>query len=810
MRRFLLCSHVSLSMAVAYPGYALARDYFNPEFLETVDGQSRTVDLSAFESGAQASGNYRVDITLNGQLMETRDIAFTRRDDTLTACLSVALLKGFGIKTDAYPGLATAGECASIEAIPQARADFNFTTQTLALSIPQAALNATARGYVDPARWDDGISALLMNYSLSGARSASANDDSHYASLQPGINIGPWRLRNYSTWSRSSEGSQTWRSIYNYARRPVNSVQGQLTLGESNSSADIFDSVAYTGGELASDDDMLPDSHKGYAPVVRGVAHSSARVTIRQNGYVIYQNYVAPGAFEITDMYPTGGAGDLNVTVTESDGSERQFVVPYASLPLLQREGRLKYAVTAGQYRSPDPDVPNTPFAQLTAIYGLPWGLTVYGGVQQSENYSAQALGLGKNMGRLGALSADIIQAWSQPDGQGRQQGQSLRLRYSKNIAETGTHFALAGYRYSTAGYYSMQELLDDTRPVRFRNRAELTVSQNLGGAFGAISGSALRENYWDGGAAMTSFSVSYNNSWQGVSYSLTWSYNRNVSSSDRLSSDSDKQLALNISVPLAKFLPNSWANYGLNRSQQRGSAQTLGLSGVALSDNALTWSVQQTDEASSLNTTYRSQWSEMQLGYNRDSDNQTFNYALQGGVLAHADGITFSQALGETNVLVKAPGAKGVGIQNQSGARTDRRGYTVIGNLSPYRSNDVVLDTQSLAEDVDIELTSASVIPTRGAVVRAEYMTNIGLRVLMALHRQNGQPIPFGATVTLADTPQKMFIVGEEGEVYLTGLKNSGVLSVNWGNAEQRCQARYRIPEDQTAGVIITAAVCQ
>ena len=38
---------------------------------------------------------------------------------------------------------------------------------------------------------------------------------------------------------------------------------------------------------------MLPDSMKGFAPVIRGTAHSNARVIVRQNGYVIYQNYVA-------------------------------------------------------------------------------------------------------------------------------------------------------------------------------------------------------------------------------------------------------------------------------------------------------------------------------------------------------------------------------------------------------------------------------------------------------------------------------------------------------------------------------------
>ncbi|VTP65540.1 Outer membrane usher protein fimD precursor [Leclercia adecarboxylata] len=85
----------------------------------------------------------------------------------------------------------------------------------------------------------------------------------------------------------------------------------------------------------------------------------------------------------------------------ETDGSESHFVVPYASVPVLQREKNLRYSVTAGRYRSYDKDVEKTPFAQGSAIYGLPYGFTAYGGVQQSSHYQSQAVGGGKKYGRF-------------------------------------------------------------------------------------------------------------------------------------------------------------------------------------------------------------------------------------------------------------------------------------------------------------------------------------------------------------------------------------------------------------------------
>ncbi len=87
---------------------------------------------------------------------------------------------------------------------------------------------------------------------------------------------------------------------------------------------------------------MYPDSLQGYAPRLED-RPTAAKLTIRQNGYVIYQSYVSPGAFAITDLNPTSSSGDLEVTVDEKDGSQQRYTVPYSTVPLLQREGRVKY-----------------------------------------------------------------------------------------------------------------------------------------------------------------------------------------------------------------------------------------------------------------------------------------------------------------------------------------------------------------------------------------------------------------------------------------------------------------------------------
>lgn len=68
-----------------------------------------------------------------------------------------------------------------------------------------------------------------------------------------------------------------------------------------------------------------------------------------------------------------------------------------------------------------------------------------------------------------------------------------------------------------------------------------------------------------------------------------------------------------------------------------------------------------------SASASWQATYGTLGVGYNYDRDQHDYNWQLSGGVVGHADGITFSQPLGDTNVLIKAPGAKGVRIENQT-----------------------------------------------------------------------------------------------------------------------------------------------
>ncbi len=174
---------------------------------------------------------------------------------------------------------------------------------------------------------------------------------------------------------------------------------------------------------------------------------------------------------------------------------------------------------------------------------------------------------------------------------------------------------------------------------------------------------------------------------------------------------------------------------------------------------------------------------------------NTSRNYGMSGGIIAHADGITFGQPLGDTMVLVKAPGADNVKIENQTGIHTDWRGYAILPFATEYRENRVALNANSLADNVELDETVVTVIPTHGAIARATFNAQIGGKVLMTLKYGN-KSVPFGAIVTHGENKNGS-IVAENGQVYLTGLPQSGQLQVSWGkDKNSNCIVEYKLPE--------------
>lgn len=807
-------------LAICQP--ASADDEFNLRILELDTPLENTSTLKNFiGNNSLLAGNYPTTIMWGKDVLDKRTLAFALSDDKqhLLPQLTKADLRDLGVKVDTLPDMKDLDDGVLVDDISrfidQARYDFNQDNQTLNLVIPQIYRDQTAAGAINPKYWDDGASAAWASYQLSGSQQQtdSGKTSSTWLGLDSGINLGAWRLRNSSTWSDSSG----WDAISTSMQRDIKALKSQLEIGQTATSGELFDSVQMTGVKLETDTSMLPSSQQGFAPVVRGIANSDAKVTIKQNGYTVYQTNVSPGPFEIRDLSQVTSGADLEVTVEEADGSEHSFIQASASVPVLQREGAFKYALAAGTFRGNEGEE-EPAFAQGTAIYGLPYGVTVYTGALGASLYHALLAGIGADLGRFGSASVDVTAARTAfDDGRADASGLSVRSQYSKDIPDTDTTVTLASYRYSTSGFYTFQEAIDQRdsqiddgiytyrRTNNRRSRMQVNLSQRLG-EWGSAYLNGYQQNYWDMDGHERSVSAGLSSSWRDISWSVSYNLTRTPNAGQ------DRQMALTVNIPLSHWLPNSWATYSANTASGGYTSHQLGIGGTALENNNLSYSLQQsytsnnTGYGASMSGRYRGSAGEVGLGYNYAGSNKQWNYSARGSVVAHEHGVTLGQSVQDAFAIVHVKGGDNVKVQNGRGIYTDAFGNAIVPTLTAYRHNTVTVNTQD-REDIEIEAATQDLVPTKGAAVSANFDARVGMRALITLLYQ-GKAVPFGAIVSLDNTTA---IVGDDGEVWLTGLRDAVSFSVQWGDGhEEQCRGSFNVSADNAASIYKTTVTCR
>ena len=813
-------------------------------------GAQQSADLSRFERGnVVMPGVYRLDLYLDGSWTGSTDVRFQapQPDASAEPCMTPELLGILGLPAAKLDEAARArlesgeGCIALSDLIPDATVAYDQGELRLNVTVPQAWLGYRARGYVSPDQWDSGVTAGLLNYNANVYRTSSAGIDltSGFVGLNAGLNLGAWRLRHDGSYSwqsalASAPSRRQYQSIATFARRDIPQWQSQLTVGDSFTSGELFESIGVRGVQLATDDRMLPESLRGYAPTVRGVAESNARVSIRQNGMLLYETTVTPGPFVIGDLYATGYGGDLDVTVTEADGRVRAFSVPYAAVPQQLRPGSMRFSAAAGVVH--DGGSKDEPMLiQATLQRGLSNLVTGYGGVLASDGY-VSALGGAAFNTQFGAVALDLTAARTKLPTQAAQDGQSVRATYSKMFLASGTSFSLASYRYSTSGFYSVREALaardlalgytvqdqfadlDELPGVltpeqraalqgerragiqattsaldRQRNRFDINLNQRLAG--GTLYATASTRDYWTREGSDLQFQLGYSNSLGWFNYSVTASRLRDYQG--RYSN----QYFVNFSLPLGSSPRAPTFNAGLvhdNTGQNQVQATVAGSAGR---DGQFTYGAgaahsDAVGTSASVNAGYRGGAGVANASYGRGDDYSQASLGVSGTVVAHPGGVTLGQPAGDTIAIVKAPNARGARVSSAPGVKVNRFGYALVPYLTPYVLNSVELDPKGLPLDVQLSSTSARVAPRAGGVSLLKFDTEYGRALLLRVRLDDGRPVPFGAEV--ADVRgQSLGTVGQGGRLLLRGASKEGTISLSWQEADQpmQCTFTYQTP---------------
>lgn len=808
---------------------AAASDYFHPDLLRVGNGQPN-VDhlLDTLNDNDVIPGRYEVTLYLNQRPVAERAIDFLLRNGTtskkrLYPCLLPEELQQLGIILSDPPMVRLEErDCVDFEAMEFTRYTLNWASKSLELSIPQAYLDEDQLLRAQEKLWSEGIDNFSMNYSLSSFK-ASGSSQNYYVNLRPGINIGPWRYRNYSTWIKTEYGRR-WNTISNTVSRSLIPLHSELTLGDSYTPASIFDSYKFRGVQMQSSQEMTPLNMRSYVPAISGMVSSDAQITVRQGENVVYQNTVPAGPYEITDYYPSNYGGDLTVTVQETGGATRTFVVPFATLPIMEKKGRFKYNAMMGKHigEGNADEKPNV--GQLELIYGLTDFNTVYGGFQASSHYKSAALGLGTNLGMFGALASDITFARHDLKHAGRQSGRLLRFNYAKGFASTGTSISVVNHYHLDEGYRSFRNAYlpsrveyPEYRPGTERNQLNVVLSQPLPNRLGAINLTSSYTTY-RGEKSVRSLSLGYQGSYQGISYSLYFQRFQNARSvSDNYGeiNPNSSQVSLNISIPLSRNDNPVWASYSATRSSNNDINQTAHLNGNAY-DNRLNWGVYQgygnrgVGSNGGVHGNYHSPVGDINVAYAHSHTNKnSFSAGMSGAVTVSEYGAVLSQQMYDSNALIVAPGAEGLRVKNGLNTETNGAGLGIVPGLASYRNNTITLEATTIPEHVDLQTSvSTNLFPTKGALLLSRFDTQVGYKIMFIVKNLD---IPSGAQArALPDGPN--FSASGFNQVYLVAPAPTGEVEVSWSvnKIDHSCRIAFDLSEQTSnSGLYLTEAEC-
>ncbi|HBC9821824.1 TPA: fimbrial biogenesis outer membrane usher protein [Escherichia coli] len=825
------------SLLVFISNRAVGGDYFDPSLLAAgIDGEN--IDLSVFSHpGGGIEGEQDVSIWVNDNFYTRKKLNFRNTGDK-------GLLPDFppdffnnlldaGHRPEQKDGVISSADFMS--QTPYSSVTFNQGEGRVDIRVPQAFLGRAAQLRSAPDAWDNGVPALLMDYSLTGNRNNSDDYSSRslYASARFGLNLGLWRLRtsgNYSQYltdSRWAHSRSESTSFYNtYLERDISALRASLRIGDVSTGGMILDSVSFRGVRLYSNDDMLNSRLRNYAPSIRGFARTQAVVVVTQNGRQVYQTNVPAGPFELNDFSISGYSGDLVVTVRESDGSEHSFIQPFSTLPEMKREGVSGFELSAGRYDNSGSeeyyDAPSFMYGAWSR--GFAGGITVFGETLQAEKYQSAGIGSTLSLGRVGAVSADVSVSRAEKYDD-IHTGQSYGLKYSKSQVDTGTTVTLATYRYSTKDFYSFSDFVSRTEQARYvwenrlKNRMSLSLNQSLG-TLGSVSLSASQQDYWTSGEVNRSFSLSHSFSWKDVYFSTTFSMDQMRGRS--YGYDNNRQIDFYMSVPLSRLLgreepTSSSVSWSATRTD-RQLRQTATLSGSVPETQMRyrvggNWGNGGAAEGQSASLTWNSDFTTASLGYTSSGGYRTTDFSLSGSAVAWGGGVAFGSNSVTDNgaIVVNTSGVSGIGTS--AGGRTTWPGTALISSPQLYTENRIDLRTDGLPDDIVLAETSARTVPSRGAVVVLDYTVYRGGQVVFTLKRPDGSVLPFGTVVSLDGMPsgkENTGIVGDEGRVYLAGVPEKGRLTVSSGG--KQCHADFILSQDKkrTGPVTETAAVCR
>ncbi|HWT67599.1 MAG TPA: fimbria/pilus outer membrane usher protein [Pseudomonas sp.] len=783
-RRHLSRRHATLALLLANAllvsdarGEALLLAAFDKNTL-LQRGIDPALATSLMQAPRFTAGRHPVTLSVNGQRRGRVDVAFNRQG---ALCFDRPLLDAANLNVP--DRMLDDGPCHDfLAASPQTIIDPDPANLALSLIVPTDSIRPSIRDF---SGYQTGGVAGLLNYDITGLHSQYGDDTSRYASANTelGFNAGDWifRSRQVQTWQ--DDVSRTTH-IAAYAQRTFASHEAVLQAGQINLYNPVLAGAQITGVQVLNEQALQVENQ---GAVIEGIANSQAQVEVRQNGSLIHSTVVPAGPFALTNVRRLNTRSDVEVTVKETDGSERKFTVPAAMLGIgLPAPG---FSLAAGRVRNIGDAQGDDPWVISGGWSGAIHPQVLFSaGVTGAEDYQAAGAGVGFVPSPVTQVQATLTAAdASKQSIQGLQADLSLSHRLSDQWGFN------AGGSYRTLGYRELEDAVfdntDDDSKSRYRDQQSAGLSWSHPW-LGAFSGGLSRSSSFDGQSSSRAL-VSWGTNIKGVSVSVTSEWQ--VSGADR----NDDSVYVNLSIPLGEnrrartWVRNSDGDYrsGVGLSEQINDQLAYR---IGVEHDTRDKEVQTTAGVSLL-----PRYTQLDLNYTRgDADRSSYQASARGGAVLHSGGLTLSPyPVNDTFALLSVGDMGAIKVSTPSGpVWTDWQGQAVVPQVAAYGRSPVEVDTKTLPRNADIHNGLAVISAGRGAVDKVEFGVSMTRRALLQVTTANGAPLPRGAVVNTEDG-EFVTLVQQGGQVFLPNVLDTRPLYIS-GPGLERCELRYELPE--------------
>jgi len=284
------------------------------------------------------------------------------------------------------------------------------------------------------------------------------------------------------------------------------------------------------------------------------------------------------------------------------------------------------------------------------------------------------------------------------------------------------------------------------------------------------------------------------------TSLSVNWQHAMSNSDTDNSTSNNDDLFYVSLIVPLGNDRVSTYMraqgekqNYGVQDSGSVG--QNLNYNISADRDNE--------DKSNAFNGNISTNLHYTQLGLSaglNDGNQHNYSASLGGGVVLHRHGITFAPfPVKETFGIARlSEPESGIEIATPDGTVwTDYWGQAVVPGLREWQKSQIVINTSSLPQGMDLSNGIQSVSAAYGSFAQVDFHVLNTRRVMLQVKKTNGDWLERGLSIVDNDGNYIVSVM-DNGSVFIPDASDTPAFYVVDENMTKLCQINYSLNEEK------------